>query len=313
MKIVRRSLRVVLFLFLLLNIVAAFHAYRFTHFYEGVEYKIMKPESMSWFDKLGFIFLGMKYPKSKNRSVPAIPYETIALHTKDKLKLEGWFCKNNSSVGSVVLFHGHGASKSSVIAEAQYFYALGYNTFCIDFRAHGNSDGTTCTIGYDEAEDVKLAWDFLKSKGEKNIVLWGRSLGAATITRAISDYKIRPQKIILEMSFGSLQEAVKGRIRLTRLPEQPLAALLTFWGGVQQGFWAFSHNPCDYAAKIDCPVLVQHASQDTRVSLEETNCIYDNLKTAEKKLVIYETAGHESLYKKEPAKWESSIRDFLMN
>ena len=40
----------------------------------------------------------------------------------------------------------------------------------VDFRAHGNSDGNTCTIGYDESEDVKLAYDYISNKGEKNIV-----------------------------------------------------------------------------------------------------------------------------------------------
>lgn len=313
MKSLRRILRILLFLFLLLNIIAAFHAYRFTHFYPGVEHTMMKPETMRATDKLGFIFFGVKYPKSKNESIPTKIYETIYLQTSDKLKLEAWYCKKEIAVGTVILLHGHGSSKSRVLNEEQYFSSLGFNTFLLDFRAHGGSEGSTCTIGYDEAEDVKLAYDFIKNAGEKNIVLWGRSLGAATITRVISEYKIQPQKIILEMSFGSLQEAVKGRIRLTNLPEQPLAALLTFWGGVQQGFWAFNLNPCEYARSITCPVLVQHASKDNRVTLAESKCIYKNLKSEKKQFVEYQTAAHESLYKKEAAKWETSIRNFLLN
>lgn len=268
---------------------------------------------MTWSDKLGFIFFGTKYPKSVNEALPSMPYQVINLHTKDQLKLEGWYSKAPLSKGAVLLLHGHGSSKSRVLQEAEYFYSLGFNTLLLDFRAHGSSDGNVCTIGYDEAEDVKLAYDFLRKAGEKNIILWGRSLGAATITRAISEYQIAPQKIILEMSYGSLHEAVKGRIRITSIPEEPLAALLTFWGGVQQGFWAFDLDPCNYAASIACPVLLQHGSKDTRVSFAETKCIFDRLKSANKKLVVYETAQHESLYKKEPAKWEASIRSFLLN
>ena len=163
MKIIRRCLRVLLFLFLLLNVIAAFHAYRFTHFYEGTNHKLLRPETMTWSDKLGFIFFGTKYPKSINESLPSIPYQVLTLHTKDKLKLEGWYCKKDSARGSVVLLHGHGSSKSRVLNEAKYFYSLGFNTLLLDFRAHGSSDGNICTIGYDEAEDVKLAYDFLRN------------------------------------------------------------------------------------------------------------------------------------------------------
>lgn len=313
MKILRRFLRIAVLVFLLINIIAFFHAYRFTHFYKGVQHTRLKPETMSWSDKLLFIFFGTKYSKSINDTEPAVPYQVVILQTKDKLKLEGWYCRQGSAKGSVLLLHGHGSSKSRVLDEAKYFYSLGFNTFLLDFRAHGNSDGDICTIGYDEAEDVKLAYDYLRNGGEKNIILWGRSLGAATIIRAVSEYNISPEKVILEMSFASLQEAVKARIRLTSVPEQPLAALLTFWGGAQQGFWAFDHNPCDYAVAITCPVLLQHAAKDARVSFAETKCIYDNLKSTEKKLVVYHTAQHESLYKKEPVKWESAIRSFLLN
>lgn len=242
-----------------------------------------------------------------------MPYETVLLHTSENLNLEAWFCKLEHSNGTVILFHGHGSSKASVIEEAAYFFSLGFNTLLLDFRAHGNSDGNLSTVGFKEAEDVKLAYAFIKSLGEKNIILWGRSLGAATITRAISEEGVRPNKIILEMSFGSLQEAVEARVRQTGLPSEPFAALLTFWGGVEQGFWAFNHNPSDYAKKITCPTLVQHAAHDARVRYSETQEIYRNLKSSDKRLVIYETAAHESLLKKEPAKWKASISSFLAN
>ena len=313
MKIVRRSLRVLLILFLLLNAVAAFHAYRFTHFYENTAGKITKPEDLTWFAKLELIVFGMKYPKSKNNKVPELSYEVMVFRTKDNLKLEGWYCKRDSARGTVILFHGHGSSKSSVIGEAQYFHSLGFNTLSMDFRAHGGSEGNLCTIGYDEAEDVKLAFDAINARHEENIILWGRSLGAATITRAVSVYGIKPAKIILEMCFGSLEAAVKSRVRHTGLPEQPFAALRTFWGGVEQGFWAFDHNPCEYAKRLSCPVMLQHAAKDNRVDLSETKCIYDNIKNPRKKMVIYDNAVHESLYRRDSVKWESSVREFVLN
>ena len=191
-----------------------------------------------------------------------------------------------------------------------YFYSLGYNIFLVDFRAHGGSDGNTCTIGYDEAEEVKLAYDYV-GRNEKNIVLWGISLGAATITHAISKYELKPAKVILEMPFGSLLEAVKGRVKTMGLPAQPVSSLLAFWGGAEQGFWAFNHNPCEYAASIKCPALVQWGRNDARVSKEEETCIYNAIATKRKKLVVYEHSGHQSLFANETSKWEQEIKQFL--
>lgn len=113
----------------------------------------------------------------------------------------------DSARGTVLLFHGHGSSSGQVLEEAYYMHRIGFNTLLIDFRAHGNSEGHVSTIGYREARDVKAAYDYVLAKGEKHIVLWGVSLGAATIAHAIAAYGIQPEKVILELSYGSLLAA----------------------------------------------------------------------------------------------------------
>lgn len=160
---------------------------------------------------------------------------------------------------------------------------------------------------------MKAAYDYIRSKGEKNIVLWGVSMGAATITRAIAAYDVKPEKVILELSYGTLSAAAKGRVRTMGLPEQPIAGLLTFWGGTVRGFWAFGLSPEEYAKKINCPVLVQHGAKDARVTMAESEAIFGNIPPVRKKLVVYETAKHESLYGREPGKWKREIKSFLLN
>ena len=312
-KSLRFLLRFFLLVFILFNIIVAFHAYKFTHFYNEGEIVIKKPEDMSGWDKTKTLLFGINAIKSQNLTAPDTTYEVIKLKTNDDIELEGWYMKKDSAKGTVILFHGHGSNKSKVLTQAHYMSSLGYNTLLIDFRAHGGSGGNTCTIGMDEAEDVKLAYDLIQAKSEKNIVLWGASLGAATITHAVSKYNLQPAKVILEMPFGSLHQAVKGRIRIMGLPEQPIAALLTFWGGVEHGSWAFRMKPCEYAKDIHCPVLLQCGALDPRVSRAETDCIFKNLASENKKLSVYETAAHEALCDKEPQKWRDEIKSFLLN
>jgi alpha-beta hydrolase superfamily lysophospholipase len=309
-KILKFILKIGLVIFLLLNIIVAFHAYKFTHFYNNGEIAIKKQEDKTTWDKTKEILFGINAVKQQNAIADSIN-EKVILTTRDKIKLEGWYTAVDSAKGTVCMFHGHGGKKSGNNAEAEAFRKMGYNTFQIDFRAHGSSSGNTCTIGYDESEDVKLAYDFISTKGEKNIILWGISMGAATITKAINDFALQPQKVILEMPFGTIEDAVKGRLKLMGLPAQPIATLLTFWGGAEHGFWAFNMQPQEYAKKITCPVLLQWGANDPRVSKNEEDILFTNLATKNKKFVVYNTAAHESLCKKENEKWVGEIAAFL--
>ena len=97
---------------------------------------------------------------------------------------------------------------------------------------------------------------------------------------------------------------------MMHLPAEPLATFITFWGGVEHGFWAFNMKPTMFVQKITCPVLLQWGKKDPRVSKGEIDAIYANI-TTQKKLVIYDAAAHESLCKNDPAKWVTEITEFL--
>jgi uncharacterized protein len=311
MRFFRRLLYFALFVFLLLNVVAAFHAYQFTHFYDDESLRRLKPEDLSTLEKAQMVFTGTRFPKSKIKSQPDQPFERVLLKTEEGLNLEGWYVKAKPGKGTVILHHGHGSSKSAVLPEAAYFHQLGYHTFSLDFRAHGNSEGNACTIGYKETEETKLAYDYIRSRGEKNIILWGVSMGAATILKAVPEHQLQPSRIILECPFGTLQDAVKGRVKMMHLPPSPIAEMLTFWGGVEQQFWAFDYEPAEDAKRIDCPVLLNWGLHDARVSRQETDLIYTNLPTTRKQLVVFENSGHQSYCRNEETQWKKAVKSFL--
>lgn len=305
-----------LFLFVILNIVTAFHAYKFTHFYDNV-LPLKKPEQMTKTEKFGAMFFGVNYPKNRVKDSFLLPHNTILLKNNDSLLIEAWETYNNpiqstAFTKTVIMFHGHGGNKGGIIKEAKAFDSMGFRVFMVDFRAHGNSQGNTCTIGFYETNDVKIAYDYVNQKYKGDIILWGISMGAATVLKAVDEYKLKPSKIICEMPFAALQDAVNGRVRMMNLPEQPISTLLTFWGGTQQGFWAFGYKPKDYAAKIECPVLLQWGKQDPRVTSKETYDIFKAIKSP-KQLVVYDDAAHQSLCKHDYTKWYSNVSQFLKN
>ena len=104
----RFLVRTVVVLFILLNIIVAFHAYKFTHFYDNGSISIKKPEEKSGWDKTKEILFGINAIKKENTIAADSTFETIYLKTKDSLKLEGWYIPADSAKGTVCLFHGHG-------------------------------------------------------------------------------------------------------------------------------------------------------------------------------------------------------------
>ncbi|WP_044174164.1 alpha/beta hydrolase [Flectobacillus major] len=311
--ILKRVLFVMVALFIILNFLLAFQAYRFTYFYEASEVAYKKPEQMTLGEKISGGLFGFKFPKRKIDTLPSLPFKSVILTTAQSLHLKSWFVKADSvALGTVILFHGHASNKQKVLAEATYFHELGYNTLSVDLRAHGESDGNICTIGVNESEDVEVAFNYVKNTlHEKNIIFWGVSLGAATILKGIHDFGLTPQKVILECPFATMEDAVKGRLRSLHIPATPISQILMFWGSLERGFWAFSHRPVDYAKAVKVPVLLNWGKHDPRVTMAETEAIFEALPSNNKKMVIYEKSAHQSFCRSETAKWKSEIQAFV--
>ncbi|HYG15685.1 MAG TPA: alpha/beta fold hydrolase [Bacteroidia bacterium] len=309
-KLLRYSGWTLLTVFILLNISAAFHAWRLTHFY-GTGGQFVKPYRMGFTDKAQAMVLGVKIPHPQITTKFTLPHDTITLKTSGGLKIDSWYSRHRKSKGSVALFHGHLGNKGAITPEATAFHKLGYNVLLVDLRGHGNSQGNYCTIGFKEGEEVKLAVDYLKSKGEKNIILWGTSMGAAAITSAFKHHQIKPSAVILELPFNNLHSAVSARVKLMGLPKEPLSSILTFWGGVENGFNAFNFSPAEYAKTINCPVLVQAGKLDSRVSLHDIDELFKNIPSDKKQKQVYDNAHHQSLLNKNKELWINRINSFL--
>nr|WP_230406452.1 alpha/beta hydrolase [Flavobacterium fluviale] len=199
-----------------------------------------------------------------------------------------------------------------MIDRSNEFIKLGFSTMLVDFMGSGNSEGNQTTIGYKEAEQVKTIFDCVKQSGENNVILFGTSMGAVSIMKCINEYKIKPNAIIIECPFGSMYQTVCARFKKMNAPTFPMAGILLFWGGIQNGFWGFSHNPTEYAKNISCPTLLLYGENDKSVSKKEINEIYKNLQGV-KKLAIYPKTGHENYLIKNKVEWTKDVSDFLID
>lgn len=290
------------------------HAYNFTHFVDKDIPKIKATYASdlgTWQDKLKLAVWGIETPKSKNRANPIAKFEAFTISANPQLHTWWIKTKKRKPKGVYILFHGYSSSKSGVLTQAKILRKLGYHTFMIDFRAHGQSEGFNTTIGYHEALDVKAAYDYVKLYYPKLPVgLYGTSMGAVAILKAQYDYQMELESMIIECPFQSMCAAVTTRFENMRLPTVALPEMLLFWGGLQNGMDAFEHDATLYAQKVKTPTLHIYGKQDPRVRLKETNAIFDKL-AGKKELVILPNAGHEFIADYYTKEWTAAVWDFL--
>lgn len=126
------------------------------------------------------------HPKAKRKPLFAWPdefglkYENVTFQTADKIALKGWWIPAENSHKTIILMHGWGMNRSSILPYTCFLRDLGYNLFYFDFRALGESGGDMSSIGYLELKDVRGAIIFLKEKYPaqcQKIGLYGISLG----------------------------------------------------------------------------------------------------------------------------------------
>lgn len=277
------------------------------------------PEQLGLASKLRVLLTGVTVPRPVNRQSPAdvgLPFTTLHTQSTDGIDLELWHVPAHASAANksrtmILLFHAYAASKQMMLPVAHVLHDLGYDTLLVDFRGCGGSTGDETTVGYSEADDVIAATKFARERfAPDRIVLLGDSMGAAAVLRAASLDSKLADALIVDAPFDRLLSTVENRFIAMKLPSFPFARLIVFWGGTRQGYWAFAHNPADYASRITCPVLHLHGENDPRVALAQAHKLFDHL-AGPKSFVLFRGAGHASHLQTDHTLWSQSVQEFL--
>ena len=257
---------------------------------------------------------GVSLPRPENNRTPKdieLPFETRSFSGAFGLTIEGWLIPSSASKGLVILFHGNGTSKSSLLPAAKVIHQDGWDCFLLDFHGSGGSAGTTTSIGWFEATDVAEAYNRVRvAYRNKPVVLYGASMGSAAILRAIAENGIQPDGIILEQPFDTLLNTVRQRYKAMGLPATPFAELLVLYGGLNRGFNGFDHNPATYAREVTCRALVLNGELDDRATPVQAENVFRNL-GGKKTKKQFARLGHVSFAEARPGVWRAVVNDFL--
>jgi alpha-beta hydrolase superfamily lysophospholipase len=244
--------------------------------------------------------------------------QDVAFRAPDGVELRGWWVPANAAKGTVVMVHGLNRSRIEMVRRVPFVHDSGWNALLLDLRHHGESGGEATTFGVKESEDVLAGVRFARGRAPGPVVLWGVSLGAASVVfAAAEDHSVAG--VICDSSFRSLDDTVRHHLQLFRgfrwwlrlVPSWPVADLAIFWMGQRGGFDPSAVDVRAAAARLGGrPALFVANSDDRRMPKE----IAFDLKAAAgpaAEVLIVPGKSHGGAWRDGTAAYESAARAVL--
>lgn len=232
-----------------------------------------------------------------------IPYQEVDLTTKDRIKLAAWYTPpQNKKV--ILVAHGYNGNRPEEIYTM--FAKHGYGVLAWDFRAHGQSGGDTCSLGYYEQLDVEAALDFALAQHDvEHIGAWGGSMGAATVILTAAK---RPEieTVVSDSAFPSLEDVMRLNTQIKIM--QPF---VLFFGEWLSGAGMDQVRPVDEVAKISPrAVFIIDGWEGGAIAMNSPHRLFDAAGET-KQLWVEEGVPHLAMYANDPVEYEKRVIGFF--
>ena len=241
------------------------------------------------------------------------------IHQRTEVQIENGglrLCGEYFDLGNdkcVIVLSGRSESLRYGYYFGQPYAAVGYNVLVIDPRAHGWSEGTYNTVGFEESKDA-LAWAKYvhDTFGVRSIVLHGICIGAAAGLFALTSDEC-PDYIdgfVADGMFANFNESLKNHLIEFKKPTFPIANLINMWSKHYTGH-NLKYGPIDVIHKLDRPILMLFSKEDMYSVPEFSQKLYDKVSHDKKELVWFEHGAHSMLRVNDDERYDAAIQAFL--
>jgi uncharacterized protein len=200
------------------------------------------------------------HPNENNYSEDKISVEIkkVKILTSDNIELVGWYHeKNLKSYKTLIYFHGNAGSLENRIHKLNHFQDMNINFLIIAWRGFSGNNGKPSEEGLYLDGNSAINWLIKKGVAEKNLILYGESLGTGVATHLAQNRNFGG--VILETPFTSMVDAAK-----TFYPYIPVNLLL------KDKFENYKK-----VKNINSPILVMHGEIDQIVPFSMGKKIYE--------------------------------------
>jgi alpha-beta hydrolase superfamily lysophospholipase len=203
----------------------------------------------------------------------------------------------------VLLLHGMGGDRRSMLPRARLLVDAGISVLLIDCQAHGETPGEHITLGWRESGDVRAALEWLRERGPaRRIGVIGVSLGGAAFL--LGEAPPQVDALVLEAVHPRLRRAIENRVG------RWFAPLLLIQVEPRLGVPISKLNPVHHIAAVDAPVLVVGGERDANTTEAETRALFAAAREP-KELWIVPGAGHEDFSRIDPDGYRRHVVGFL--
>lgn len=236
----------------------------------------------------------------------------------DHLKLHYYVIKNRIPTNKwVIIAHGYNRSAVYHSLNALNFYNMGFNILVSDARGHGKSEGSYIGMGYKDRLDIlSYIYEIIGTSGnnqkEPEIILYGCSMGAATILMALGEKLPNNVKAaISDCAYTSAWAELSYQLKkILKMPAFPILNFMSLMTKLHAGYFLENANAKKKLKKSKTPVLFIHGGIDTLVPTKMTDQNYKAANSPKEKLII-KNAGHAQSSKVDPDLYWHTIFNFI--
>ena len=236
------------------------------------------------------------------------------MNSNDGLKLHAYQVqqKKKSDLYAVIV-HGYKGNGLKMSSYAKRFYDMGFNLVVPDLRAHGKSEGNYIGMGWHDRLDV-LKWtnSIIEKNENAKVVLFGVSMGAATVMMASGEKMPQQVKAIIEdCGYTSVEAEFKKELKTAfNLPSFPLLNAASLITDIKAGYNFKEASAINQVKKLKKPALFIHGDKDTFVPFSMLDEVY-NAASCEKEKLVVKGAGHAKSSSVDPDLYWGTIKNFL--
>lgn len=254
--------------------------------------------------------------KKASQRLLAVPFEEIYTDSFDGLKLYGRYYHKADNAPVHILFHGYKASPFvDCTGGSGLAFELGHNALIPDQRAMGKSTAKTITFGINERKDC-LSWiEYVRNRfgADTPIILWGVSMGAATVLMANDlDLPDNIACIIADCPFSSPKAIIKKVCTYIHYPADLLYPFIKLGASLFGHFDLEESCAVEAVKRANAPILLFHGGDDRFVPCYMSK----EIKEANPEIIsleIVETAGHGLSYMIEAQRYHDTVIQFVKN
>jgi uncharacterized protein len=242
-----------------------------------------------------------------------ITFEHVEVNSSDGFLIKCWVSFVSAYAPTIVLCHGLGSSKHTMLIHAHYLIQAGYNVLLFDFRAHGESSGEKTSFGYLEKNDFKAVIDYLLSREDlqcKKIGVLGESMGAAVSILASGDYpEIRA--LCVDSCYPELYQGFTNVVQRLGLPRFPFANIARLFYELHFRVSIKTISPVDVVGRLSPRALFFIVGTlDARIPLEYSERLCAAAR-APKHIWIIRDARHVEAHALEPIEYQRKVIAFF--